>query len=86
MPGTSILSGLALTLPPPLFPLYWKYDRYLQETYTFITDQGSLLDSYHAVITGLREFRGKHSLLKRKVVIQIRCVGRDETLRTGTFC
>jgi hypothetical protein len=64
----------------PLFLLYWKYDHYLREIGTFITDQGSLLDSDHAIIAGLREFTGKHGLLKCKVVIQSRCISRADTL------
>jgi hypothetical protein len=64
----------------PLFPLYWSYDHYLRETKSFITDEASLLDSDHAVIAGLREFTGKHGLIRCKVVVQGRCVSRADTM------
>jgi hypothetical protein len=64
----------------PLFPLYWSYDHYLRETKSFVTDEASLLDSDHAVIAGLREFTGKHGLIRCKVVIQGYCVSRADTM------
>jgi hypothetical protein len=64
----------------PLFPLYWAYEHYLREPRSFITDAASLLDSDHPVIAGLREFTGKHGLIRCKVVIQSRRISRVDTL------
>jgi hypothetical protein len=66
----------------PLFPLYWKYDHYLREVESFVTDQASLLDSNHAIIAGHHEFTGKHDLIKCKFVIKNRCISRGDTLGT----
>jgi hypothetical protein len=63
-----------------LFPLYWAYEHYLRETKSFIIDEASLLDSDHVVIAGLREFTGKHGLIRCKVVIQSRHISRVDTL------
>jgi hypothetical protein len=53
----------------PLLPLYRKYDHYLREAESFVTDQRSLLDSNLAIIAGLHEFNKKYGLVKCKDVI-----------------
>jgi hypothetical protein len=69
----------------PLFPLYWKYDHYLREVESFVTDQASLLDSDHAIIADLREFTGKHGLIKCKVISKSRCISHADTLGNVVF-
>jgi hypothetical protein len=43
------------------------------------------VDSDHAVIAGLREFTGKHGLIKCKVVVQGRCISRADTMGNVAF-
>jgi hypothetical protein len=62
-----------------------KYDHYLQEVDTFMTDQGSLLDSNNAIIAALHEFTGKHGFVKCKDVIQSGCISRVDTLGNVAF-